>query len=68
MCTHRLRRIRSFVEIYIDEKYPMYLNDLFAVNKGSTRRKLKMLVQPKYKILNTGVTVFGVRVLAYGTD
>ncbi len=45
----------------------MYLNDLLAVNAGGNRRKLKMLVQPKYNSLNMGVTLFGIRVLAYGT-
>ncbi len=42
----------------------MYLNDLFAFNTGSNGRKLKMLVQPKYN----SSKVFGIKVLAYGTE
>ncbi len=49
MYTHRLRHILSLiVEKYIDGKYPMYINDLFAVNAGGNGRKLKM--QPKCSV------------------
>ncbi len=44
----------------------MYLNDLFAVNTGSNSGKSQMLAPHGDIIL--GVTIVGIRVLAYGTE
>ncbi len=61
MYTRRLRRILSLIEKCIGGKCPIHVNDLFAANRGSNGRKLKMLVQPKFNIiLNMGVTVLGI--------
>ncbi len=38
----------SFVEKCIKGICPIYLNDLFEVNSGSSRGRLNMLKQPKY--------------------
>ncbi len=42
--------------------------DLFAVNTGRNSEKLKMLVQPKYNSKYGCKNVFGIKVLAYGTE
>ena len=48
MYPSRLRRMISFVEKCKKGMCPIYLNDLFEINSGSSSRRLSMLKQPKY--------------------
>ncbi len=60
----RLLLMVSFVDKCMKGKCPVYLNDLFQINVGSSSRRLNMVTQPKY----TSNSMYGSTSLRYQGD